>query len=94
MKTIGVKINLPINIYYGVKRLINLTNSQMSDFCSALCINRMIDKGFLDEFGNPIEMPHLDFSSIDIKSGISMNDLREKTVPRSTFSLTHDFKQK
>ena len=62
MKTIGVKINLPSDVYYGVKRLLNFNNQQMSELCSALTINRMFDKGYLDEFCNPIELSRLNFN--------------------------------
>lgn len=81
-----IKFTLDSETIESIKSLISLPeNIDFSYFVKAMFINRCIEKHYLDEFGMPIQLPKLDFSSIDFPSipfmnnepFISANDIRE-----------------
>lgn len=65
-----ISFTIPDYIYEGLEKLpiINGSNLTVNDLFKACAINRMIERGYLDEFGCPIELPAIDFSKIDFPS--------------------------
>lgn len=61
-----ISFTVPDYIYNGLEELPILSgNLSVNDLFKACAINRMIERGYLDEFGCPIEFSKLDFSNIN-----------------------------
>lgn len=77
-----ISFTVPDYIFEGLEKLPIIFNCKLTvnDLFKACAINRMIERGYLDEFGCPIEFPQLDLSNINFLgsdgSSISMESLR------------------
>lgn len=59
-----ISFSIPDWMFDNLQKLpiINGSDIQVNDLFKACAINRMIERGYLDEFGCPIEVPHSDFN--------------------------------
>lgn len=66
-----ITFSIPDHIYDGLSKFPCCKVYRIDDLFKACAINRLIERGYLDEFGQPIELPSVDFSSISFGDSIS-----------------------
>ena len=81
-----ITFSVPDWMYEHIQGLLNIKNPsyRVDDLFKACAINRFIEIGYLDEFGQPVPIPFFEPNSLKLPT---WNDLN-KTFESTTFSLS------
>lgn len=90
-----ISFSVPDWMYEHIQGLLNIKNPsyRVDDLFKACAINRFIEIGYLDEFGQPVPIPFFAPNSLKLPSWDDLNNTFNTecvpigSVPRSTFSL-------